>query len=198
MAGSLSPPLLKNPSTSPLTMCCRYDNVPVEARQMSSPARLRTAIPIRRDHLPRPSGPCEGWRPIQGGQNTPTSEQMTPPAATLSHRGLFSVRFWDYSQMHSNRTSRNSLKTIDRKISTREKFRFSRFASSSLSARCYIAVTDCRCPRQRHSQESVFLADTPVGIEKGLSHSESTTSPKLSRYTFDMFWNTQKGGSSRF
>jgi hypothetical protein len=36
-------------------------------------------------------------------------------------------------------------------------------------------------------QVSVFLVDTPVEIENGFSRSESTTSPKLSRYTFDMF-----------
>jgi hypothetical protein len=38
----------------------------------------------------------------------------------------------------------------------------------------------------------VFLVHTPVEIEKGFSPSESTTSPKLSRYTFHMFGNTKK------
>jgi hypothetical protein len=38
----------------------------------------------------------------------------------------------------------------------------------------------------------VFLVDTPVEQEKGFSLAESTTSPKLSRYTFDMFEKTKK------
>jgi hypothetical protein len=37
------------------------------------------------------------------------------------------------------------------------------------------------------SEVIVFLVDTPVEQENGFSLSESTTSPKLSRYTFDMF-----------
>ena len=36
-------------------------------------------------------------------------------------------------------------------------------------------------------REIVFLVDTPFEIEKGFSPSESATSRKLSRYTFDMF-----------
>ena len=50
---------------------------------------------------------------------------------TSSERS-FTVRFWDYSRKPSNRTPRNSLKTLNRKISTREKFRFSHFACVSL------------------------------------------------------------------
>jgi hypothetical protein len=51
------------------------------------------------------------------------------------------------------------------------------------------AGSPTRCgPAQRaeRCREIVFLVDTPVEIEKGFSPSESTTSPKLSRYTFDM------------
>jgi hypothetical protein len=44
----------------------------------------------------------------------------------------------------------------------------------------------------RHSQEIVFLVDTPVEIENGFSPSGSTTSPKLSRYTFDMLREREK------
>jgi|SRR5690348_9267717 len=41
--------------------------------------------------------------------------------------------------------------------------------------------------RAKRFRVIVFLVDTPVGIEKGFSPSESTTSRNLSRYTFDMF-----------
>jgi hypothetical protein len=52
--------------------------------------------------------------------------------------------------------------------------------------------------RGERSKVIVFLVDTPVEIENGFSLSESTTSPNLSRYTFDMFWKRKKGGLSRF
>jgi hypothetical protein len=52
--------------------------------------------------------------------------------------------------------------------------------SAGWSTRCGLAQSAERC------REIVFLVDTPVEIEKGFSPSESTTSPKLSRYTFDM------------
>jgi hypothetical protein len=38
----------------------------------------------------------------------------------------------------------------------------------------------------------VFLVDTPVELEKGFSPSESATSQKLSRYTFDMVRERKK------
>ena len=47
----------------------------------------------------------------------------------------FTVRFWDYSQMPSNRTAPKPLKTLDRKISNRKKFRFSGFGFLSLFLR---------------------------------------------------------------
>jgi hypothetical protein len=46
--------------------------------------------------------------------------------------------------------------------------------------------------QRRHSQETVFLVDTPVEIENGFSPSESATSPKLSRYTFDIVREREK------
>jgi hypothetical protein len=55
-----------------------------------------------------------------------------------------------------------------------------------------------RAKRAGQLKVIVFLVDTPVEIEKGFSLSESTTSPNLSRYTFDMFWKRKKGGLSRF
>jgi hypothetical protein len=54
--------------------------------------------------------------------------------------------------------------------------------------RCNIDVTSALSPLHRPAQESVFLVDTHVEIENGFSPSESMTSPKLSRYTLDMFW----------
>jgi hypothetical protein len=47
-----------------------------------------------------------------------------------------------------------------------------------------------------HPKESVSLVDTRVELENGFSPSESMTSPNLSRYTFDMFGNAQKGAFS--
>jgi hypothetical protein len=48
--------------------------------------------------------------------------------------------------------------------------------------------------RKERAEVIVFLVDTHVEIEKGFSPSESATSQNLSRYTFDMFAKTKKGG----
>lgn len=61
-------------------------------------------------------------------------------AGHLSTRTIFTVyvspsAFGDYSRKPSSRTHPKSLKTFERKISTREKFRFSTFAALSLLKR---------------------------------------------------------------
>jgi hypothetical protein len=49
-----------------------------------------------------------------------------------------------------------------------------------------------RMQRAEHVGVSVFLVDTPVEQEKGFSPSESATSQKLSRYTFDIVREREK------
>jgi hypothetical protein len=56
-----------------------------------------------------------------------------------------------------------------------------------VTLQCNIALRGRRRQGAGRLKVSVSLVDTPVEIEKGFSHSESTTSQKLSRYTFDMF-----------
>jgi hypothetical protein len=76
----------------------------------------------------------------------------------------------------------------------------------ALSANCRVASSFTSCASfasftsalilAHDPEESVSLVDTRVEIENGFSPSESMTSPKLSRYTFDMSGNAQKGGLS--
>ena len=81
----------------------------------------------------------EGRAPLQAtlhsrlrGEHAPTNQER--PRAILANPdgATFTVRFWDYSRKPSNRIPRKPLKTLDRKISTREKFRFSVFHFLSL------------------------------------------------------------------
>jgi hypothetical protein len=70
-------------------------------------------------------------------------------------------------------------------------------ARTNVTSRCNIAPHTPRAHRAGRPKVSVFLVDTPVEIENGFSPSESTTSPNLSRYTFGMFGNAEKGGFYR-
>jgi hypothetical protein len=67
---------------------------------------------------------------------------------------------------------------------------------TNVTSRCNVAPRTPRTQRAGRPTVSVFLVDTPVEIENCFSPSESTTSQNLSRYTFDMFGKSQKGGLS--
>jgi hypothetical protein len=67
---------------------------------------------------------------------------------------------------------------------------------TNVTSRCNVAPHTPRTQRAGRPEVSVFLVDTPVEIENCFSPSESTTSQNLSRYTFDMFGKSQKGGLS--
>jgi hypothetical protein len=60
------------------------------------------------------------------------------------------------------------------------------------SQQCYVAVTSHAAVVGCHPRENVPLVDTRIEIEKGFSPSESATSQKLSRYTFDMVRERKK------
>ena len=143
-------------------------------------------------------------------EGTPNTEAGPP------HRGhvtsSFTVRFWDYSRKPSNRTGSKSLKTLDRKISTREKFRFSLFALSSLfgtdvtsfdSDFASSPITSHQSPTRhwlcsRHSPLATrhYLFSTRVLRKESRKSSSINKTAKTSRHTFTWFpsrENTSRG-----
>jgi len=104
----------------------------------------------------------------------------TPFSRARSIPSQVGVRFWDYSQMPSSRIPRKSLKTLDRKFSTREKIRFSSFTFISLL---------CASRLQRASEGSLAALvplQSPLANSKQLPGVATGAMPRAHSYSIHL------------
>ena len=129
----------------------------------------------------------EGRAPLQAtlhsrlrGEHAPTNQER--PRAILANPdgATFTVRFWDYSRKPSNRIPRKPLKTLDRKISTREKFRFSVFHFLSLLSGGRTSIS----PAQAATARGLFSAR--VLRKESRNSSSINKTAETSRHTFSI------------